>query len=227
MLLLKADKSELIDSYSKVEDDDLLALKINVADIIDSYSKIDDGALLLLKANVADIIDSYFKTEDDALLLLKANVADIVDSYSKKEDDVLLLLKADKIQLIDSHSKSETYTRDEVCTKSDDDALLLLKADKSELIVSYFKTETETLLDAQADKTFLANYVDLTSAQTISGQNNSEQQEVRDIATGKSKAQVFTTQKELNDLMAIQDNVAKLVIGDNLYIVDKELIDYW
>ncbi|KAA6395053.1 MAG: hypothetical protein EZS28_009421 [Streblomastix strix] len=27
--------------------------------------------------------------------------------------------------------------------------------------------------------------------------------------------------------MAIQDNVAKLVIGDNLYIVDKEVTDYW
>ncbi|KAA6361520.1 MAG: hypothetical protein EZS28_042953, partial [Streblomastix strix] len=27
--------------------------------------------------------------------------------------------------------------------------------------------------------------------------------------------------------MAVQDNVAKLVIGDNLYIVDKEVTDYW
>jgi hypothetical protein len=27
--------------------------------------------------------------------------------------------------------------------------------------------------------------------------------------------------------MAIQDNVAKLVIGDNLYIVGKEVTDYW
>ncbi|KAA6387198.1 MAG: hypothetical protein EZS28_017274 [Streblomastix strix] len=50
-------------------------------------------------------------------------------------------------------------------------------------------------------------------------------QDVRDIATGKSKAYVFTTQEELNDWMAIQDNVAKLVIGDNLYIVDKEVTD--
>jgi hypothetical protein len=27
--------------------------------------------------------------------------------------------------------------------------------------------------------------------------------------------------------MAIQDNVANLAIGDNLYIVDKEVTDYW
>ncbi|KAA6391606.1 MAG: hypothetical protein EZS28_012866 [Streblomastix strix] len=52
-------------------------------------------------------------------------------------------------------------------------------------------------------------------------------QEVRDIAIGKSKAYVFSTQGELNDWMTVQDNVAKLVIGDNLYIVDKEVTDYW
>ncbi|KAA6377725.1 MAG: hypothetical protein EZS28_026747, partial [Streblomastix strix] len=43
----------------------------------------------------------------------------------------------------------------------------------------------------------------------------------------KSKAFVFSTQEELNDWMAIQDNVAKLVIEDNLYIVDKDVTDYW
>ncbi|KAA6384119.1 MAG: hypothetical protein EZS28_020354 [Streblomastix strix] len=172
--------------------------------------------------------ESYDQEKLDVLLLLKANVVDIVDSYSKTEDDALLLLKAEKSELIDSYSKSE------------DDALLLLKANVADL----------------------NNYVDLTSAQTISGQKQfgiisvssiSKQskndasillagggdmlissivtqpqlQEVRDIATGKSKAYVFSTQGELNDWMAIQDNVAKLVIGDNLYIVDKEVTDYW
>ncbi|KAA6391365.1 MAG: hypothetical protein EZS28_013105, partial [Streblomastix strix] len=52
-------------------------------------------------------------------------------------------------------------------------------------------------------------------------------QEIRDITTDKSKAYVFDTQYDLNDLMAIQDNVAKLVIGNNLYIIDKEVTDYW
>ncbi|KAA6363329.1 MAG: hypothetical protein EZS28_041144, partial [Streblomastix strix] len=27
--------------------------------------------------------------------------------------------------------------------------------------------------------------------------------------------------------MAVKDNTAKLVIGDNLYIVDKDVTDYW
>ncbi|KAA6396121.1 MAG: hypothetical protein EZS28_008352 [Streblomastix strix] len=282
------DKADKTDTYSKTETDTLLDAKVNVVDIVDSYSKTETDALLddkadktdsysktetdtLLdaKANVVDIVDSYSKTDDDALLLLKANVVDIVDSYSKSEDDALLLLKADKTQLIDSYSMTE------------DDALLLLKADKSD---TYTKTETDTLLDAKANVVDivdsyskieddallllkaniadLTNYVDLTSAQTITAQKQfgvisvssiSKQskndasillagggdmlvsslvtqpqlQEVRDIATRKSKAYVFSTQGELNDWMAIQDNVAKLVIGDNLYIVDKEVTDYW
>ncbi|KAA6317181.1 MAG: hypothetical protein EZS28_055139, partial [Streblomastix strix] len=48
-----------------------------------------------------------------------------------------------------------------------------------------------------------------------------------DIATGKSKAYVFSTQEDLNDWMAIQDNVANLAIEDNLYIVNKQVTDQW
>ncbi|KAA6384174.1 MAG: hypothetical protein EZS28_020300 [Streblomastix strix] len=179
-----------------------------------------------------------------------ANVVDIVDNYSKTGDDALLLLKADKTELIDAYSKSE------------DDALLLLKADKSELIDSYPKSEDDALLLLKVNVADWTNYVDQTSAQTISGQKlfgiisvssiskqnqndafilfagggdmlissfvtQPQLQEFRDIATGKSKAYVFSTQGEFNDWMAVQDNIAKLVIGDNLYIVDKEVTDYW
>ncbi|KAA6382319.1 MAG: hypothetical protein EZS28_022154, partial [Streblomastix strix] len=200
----------------------LLLLKANVADIVDSYSKTETDTLLDTKA---DKTDTNTKEEDDALILLKANVADIVDSYSKTEDDILLLLKADKTELIDAYSKSQ------------DDALLLLKANVTDL----------------------ANYVDLTSTQTIPGQKQfgiksvssiSKQskndasillaggghmlisslvtqpqfQEVRDIAAGKSKAYVFSIQKELIDCIAIQDNVAKLVIGDNFILLIKKLL---
>ncbi|KAA6390664.1 MAG: hypothetical protein EZS28_013806 [Streblomastix strix] len=269
MLLLKADRSELIDAYSKTEDNALLLLKANVADIVDSYFKTEDDALLLLKADKTELIDAYSKTEDEALLLLKANVADIVDSYSKTEYDALLLLKAGKF---DTYFKTEDYAllllkadKSELIdsySKTEDDALLLLKADKSELIDSYSKTEDDALLLLKANVADLTNYVELTSAQTITGQkqfsviivsNISKQskndasillagggdmlvsslvtqpqlQEVRDIATGKSKAYVFSTQDELNDWIAVLENVARLVIGDNLYFVDKEVSDYW
>ncbi|KAA6354511.1 MAG: hypothetical protein EZS28_049962, partial [Streblomastix strix] len=132
----------------------------------------------------------------------------------------------------------------------------------SSLIISSSHRQTDEKLDLKADKTELDDYVDLTSAQTISGQKQfsvisvssvSKQskndasillagggdmlvsslvtqpqlQEVRDIASGKSKGYVFATTQEMNTWMEDQENVAKLVIGDNLYIIDKQVMDYW
>ncbi|KAA6382567.1 MAG: hypothetical protein EZS28_021907 [Streblomastix strix] len=240
----KTDKFGLINSYSKTDDDAFLLLK---ADKHDTFSKTETETLLDTKANVADIMNSYYMTKDDVLLLLKADKS---DTYIKTEADVLLDVKADKTELIDSYSKTE------------DDALLLLKADKSELIDSYSKTEDDALSLFKANFEDLTNYVDSTSAQSITAQKQfgiisvssiSKQskndasillagggdmlvsslvtqqyfQEVRDIASEKSKAYVYSTQVELNDWMVIQENVAKLVIVDNLYIVDKEVTDYW
>ncbi|KAA6365823.1 MAG: hypothetical protein EZS28_038650, partial [Streblomastix strix] len=54
----------------------------------------------------------------------------------------------------------------------------------------------------------------------------SQLQEVRDIAQGKSKGYVFATTDEMNTCMEDQENVAKLSIGDNLYIVNKQVMDY-
>ncbi|KAA6368835.1 MAG: hypothetical protein EZS28_035638, partial [Streblomastix strix] len=240
----KVDKSELIDSYSKTEDDAFLLLKANVIDIVDSYSKTEDDALLLLKTNKPD---SYSKTETDTLLDTKAKVADIVDNYSMTEDDALLLLKADKsdiyiktqadtlldaktdkTELIDSYSKTE------------DDALSLLKANVADLSNYVDLTSTQTI---SGQKQF-----GIISVSRISKMSKNDAsihlldgevmlvssivaqqylQEVKDIASGKSKVYVYSTQGELNDSIAVQENVAKLVIGYNLYIVDKEVMDYW
>ncbi|KAA6404431.1 MAG: hypothetical protein EZS28_000052 [Streblomastix strix] len=238
------DKADKTDICTKNETDNLLDAK---ADKTDTYTKTETDTLFDDKANKSELIDSYTKSEDDALLLLKANVADIVDSYSKTEDDALLLQKADK---------SDTYTKTETDTQLD------AKANVVDIVDSYSKTEDDALLLLIANVADLTNYVDLTSAQTITGQKQfgiirvssvsklskndasillagggdilvsslvtqPQLQEVRDITTGKSKAYVFSTQGELNDWMAVQDNVAKLIIGDNLYIVDKEVTDYW
>ncbi|KAA6384471.1 MAG: hypothetical protein EZS28_020002 [Streblomastix strix] len=53
------------------------------------------------------------------------------------------------------------------------------------------------------------------------------QKKVRDIALGKSKGYVFATMDEMNIWMDDEENVAKLEIGDNLYIVYKQIMDYW
>ncbi|KAA6375859.1 MAG: hypothetical protein EZS28_028612, partial [Streblomastix strix] len=245
---------DLSNYYSKTETDTLLDAKADKTDIIDAYTKTEDDALLLLKA---DQSTTYTKTETDTLLDAKADKTELIDAYTKTEDDALLLLKADK---------SDTYT------KTETDTLLDAKADKTDIIDAYTKTETDTnfvgaeefstKLDEKVDKTELDDYVDLTSAQIITGQKQfgiisvssvSKQskndasillagggdmlvsslvtqpqlQEVRDIASGKSKGYVFATTDEMNTWMDDQENVAKLAIGDNLYIVDKEVMDYW
>ncbi|KAA6374894.1 MAG: hypothetical protein EZS28_029580 [Streblomastix strix] len=229
----KADKT---DTYSKTETETLLDAKADKTDIIDAYTKSEDDALLLLKANVSDIVDSYSKTEDDALLLLKADKTDIIDSYTKAQDDALLLLKAN---VADVYTKSET-----------DDVIEQVKKDVSGIV------------EDKADRSELTNYVDLQSAQTISGAkqfgvisattiskltkndasillagggdmqvsslvNQPQLQEVRDIASVRSKGYEFNTLAELNSWMAIPDNVANLAIGDNLYIVDSQVTDQW
>ncbi|KAA6398323.1 MAG: hypothetical protein EZS28_006153 [Streblomastix strix] len=89
---------------------------------------------------------------------------------------------------------------------SENDLFQLLKADKTELIVVYIQSETYAREEIYT---------------------KSEYDALLDIATSKSKAYVFLTQKELNDWMAIQNNVAELVVRDNLYIVVKEVTDYW
>ncbi|KAA6403843.1 MAG: hypothetical protein EZS28_000636 [Streblomastix strix] len=243
----KADKTYI---YTKTETDTLLDAKTEKSEHTDLYSKTQDDAQLVLKANVADIVDSYSKTEDDALLTLKANIADIVDSYSKTEDDALLLLKADKTELIDSYSKTETDAKLALKVKITDivdnhfkieyDALLLLKTNETHLTNFVDLTSAQMILgikqfgvisvssilkQSKNDASILlAGGGDMLVSSLVT---QPQLQEVRDIAQGKSKEYVFSTQEEMNDWMAIQDNVAKLVIGDNLYIVDQQVTDYW
>ncbi|KAA6353807.1 MAG: hypothetical protein EZS28_050666, partial [Streblomastix strix] len=133
LLLLKADKTELIDAYSKTEADALLDDKLNASDQIDAYTKTQDDALLLLKADKTQLIDAYTKGETNNLL---NNKADSGVSYTKQEDDALLLLKADKTQLIDAYTKGEA------------DNLLSNKADSG---VSYTKGEDDNLLSNKAN----------------------------------------------------------------------------
>ncbi|KAA6404393.1 MAG: hypothetical protein EZS28_000080 [Streblomastix strix] len=210
------------------------------------------------KANVADIIDIYSKTEDDTLLLLKADKVDIIDSYSKIEDDAFLLLNADK----NLDLKLNIAEQIEAYTKTETDDKLNLRDNVADIVDSYLKIKDDALILLKVDKTDLTNYVDLTSAQTISRQKQFgvisvscisklskndasvlfaeggniqvsylvaqlQLQEILDSATSKLKVYIFSTQEELNDWMTFQDNVAKLVIEDNLYIVDKEVTDYW
>ncbi|KAA6402353.1 MAG: hypothetical protein EZS28_002116, partial [Streblomastix strix] len=156
-------------SYTKGEDDALLLLKADKIQLIDSYKKGETNNLLNNKANSGV---SYTNGEDDALLLLKADKTQLIDSYTKGEDDALLLLKADKTQLIDAYTKGETNNllnnkaySGVSYTKGEDDALLLLKANQS---TTYTKTETDYLISQiEVGDVDLSGYMTLGTSQTI------------------------------------------------------------
>ncbi|KAA6391230.1 MAG: hypothetical protein EZS28_013245 [Streblomastix strix] len=213
---------DLSNYYIKTETDSKLDLKADKTELIDAYTKTETDEELDLKLNITDQIDAYTKIETDEKLDLKLNITDQIDEYTKIETDEKLDLKADKTDVIDAYTKTET------------DKKLDIKADKTELIDAYTKTETDEKLDLKVDKTELDDYVDLTSAQTISGGDmlvgslvtQPQLQKVRDIASGKSNGYVFATTQEMNTWMEDQENVAKLAIGDNLYIIDKQVMDY-
>ncbi|KAA6392814.1 MAG: hypothetical protein EZS28_011659 [Streblomastix strix] len=206
LLLLKADKSELIDAYNKTEVDAIPDDKLNISDQTDAYTKQEDDELLALKLNISDQIDAYDKTEVDAILDDKLNITDQIDAYSKQEDDVLLLLKADKTNLADYVDLSSTQT---------------ITGQKQFGIISVSSISKQNKNDASI---LLAGGGDMQVSSLVS---QPQLQEVRDIASGKSKGYVFATTDEMNTWMEDQENVAKLAIDDNLYIVDKQVMDYW
>ncbi|KAA6388055.1 MAG: hypothetical protein EZS28_016419 [Streblomastix strix] len=280
LLALKLNISDQIDAYNKTEVDALLDDKLNIPDQIDAYSKTEVDALLDDKLNITDQIDAYSKQEDDALLLLKTDKSELIDAYNKSEIDALLdnklnitdQIDADKIELIDAYNKTEVdalldeklniIDQIDAYNKYEVDALLDDKFNITDQIDAYSIQEDDALLLLKADKTELADYVDLASTQTITGQkqfgiisvssisiknkndasillaggsdmlvsslvSQPQLQEVRDIASGKSKGYVFATTDEMNTWMEDLENVAQLTIGDNLYIFDKQVMDYW
>ncbi|KAA6404175.1 MAG: hypothetical protein EZS28_000284 [Streblomastix strix] len=172
LLLLKADKTQLIDAYSKTDVDALLDDKLNVSDQIDAYTKGNDHALLQLKVDKTQLIDAYTKIETNNLFNSKV---DSDASYPKGEDDAQLLLKADKTQLIDAYTKIETNNllddklnvseQIDAYTKGNDHALLLLKANQS---TTYIKIEIDYFISKiEVDDVDLSGYMTLDTAQTI------------------------------------------------------------
>ncbi|KAA6399773.1 MAG: hypothetical protein EZS28_004699 [Streblomastix strix] len=157
--------------------DALLLLKANVEDIMDSYSKTEDDALLLLKAHKSERIDFYCKSEDEALLLLKADKTQLIESYVKSEtytrDEVFTKTETDnllneKANQSTTYSKDEVYAGDEVYTKIETDQLIS-QIDTGDVAQSNYliKTKTDQLLDEKLGTTDLANYVTLRISQII------------------------------------------------------------
>ncbi|KAA6385693.1 MAG: hypothetical protein EZS28_018781 [Streblomastix strix] len=172
---------------------------------IQPYTKYEDDAILDDKLNITDQIDAYNKSEVDTLFDDKLNISEQIDAYSKIEGDALLLLKADKSVLADyvNLGAAQTITGQKQFNK-----------------ITVASVSKQSKNDAPI---LLAGGGDMLASSIV---NQTELQEVRDIVSGKSKAYVFETQSDLNDWMTIQNNVAKLAIGENFYILDKQEMDY-
>ncbi|KAA6398637.1 MAG: hypothetical protein EZS28_005839 [Streblomastix strix] len=129
-----------------------------------------------------------------------------IDSYNKSEDDALLLLKANVADLTNYVDLTSVQT---------------ISGQKQFGVISVSNISKLSKNDASI---LLAGGGDMLVSSLVT---QPQLYEIIDIDTEKSKAYVFSIQEEMNDWMTIQDNVAKLVIGDNLYIDDKEVTDYW
>ncbi|KAA6358586.1 MAG: hypothetical protein EZS28_045887, partial [Streblomastix strix] len=152
------------------------------------------------------LIDAYTKTTTDALLDDKLNVSDQIDAYTKTQDDALLALKADKTELADYVDLQSAQTINGTKQFGNVSVSSISKLNKNDASI------------------LLAGGGDMLVSSLVS---QPQLQEVRDIASGRSRGYVFDTLQDLNDWMAVPDNVANLVIGDNLYIIDSQITDYW
>ncbi|KAA6384490.1 MAG: hypothetical protein EZS28_019982, partial [Streblomastix strix] len=196
--------------------------------------QVKDDALQLLKVDKSELIDAYTKTEDDEMLALKLNISDQIDAYTKQEDDALQLLKVDKSELIEAYTKTE------------DDEMPALKLNISDQIDAYTKQEDDALLLLNANKSELADYVNLGTAQTITGQKQFNIITVANVSKqGKNDASIFlagggdmlvcslVNQTELEEVQDIASakwqfktmlrNLQQVII----YIVGKQVVDYW
>ncbi|KAA6397460.1 MAG: hypothetical protein EZS28_007013 [Streblomastix strix] len=79
------------------QNDALLLLKVDKTELIETYNKTQVDALFDDKLNISDQIDTYTKTEVDDLLDDKLNISNQIDSYTKEGEDALQLLKAEKL----------------------------------------------------------------------------------------------------------------------------------
>ncbi|KAA6367320.1 MAG: hypothetical protein EZS28_037153 [Streblomastix strix] len=207
LLLLKVDKLELIDAYNRTEAEALFDDKLNISDKIDAYSKTEDDALLFLKADKSELIDAYSKKEDDELLALKLNISNQIDAYNKTEADALLDDKQNISDQIDELSKTEN------------DALMLLNANKTELDNYDDLSSTQTIIGQKQfgiiNVSNISKYNKNDASILLAGGGDMlvssllsqpQLQEVRDIASGKSKGYVFATTQEMNTQLNDQEN---------------------
>ncbi|KAA6398920.1 MAG: hypothetical protein EZS28_005551 [Streblomastix strix] len=202
----KLNLSKQIDAQSNTEDNTLLALIADKIELINAYSKTETEALLEDELNITDQIDAYTKAQNDELLAVKLNISDKIDAYNQQEDDGLPLMKAETTELAQYVDLQSAQT--------------IIGTKQFENISEFSKSK----LSKNNASVLLVGGGDMLDSTLVS---KLQLLEVRDIAIDWSKGYILSTQGELNDWMAVPDNVALLTIRDNLCIVDSQITDYW
>ncbi|KAA6371772.1 MAG: hypothetical protein EZS28_032701 [Streblomastix strix] len=114
IITLKSETYTRDEAYTKSEDDTLLLLKADKTQLIDSCSKCVTYARneVFIKTETKNLLNkkadagvSYCKNEDDALLVLQADKTQLIDSYTKGEAVNMLNNKTNQST---TYNKSET-----------------------------------------------------------------------------------------------------------------------
>ena len=221
-----------------MNENNIQKLEINVPDKYKDYNKkivftTDDGTvwdiiqdnIYIIKKNISKYRDVSFyiwltKDEDDfrsITMPLKFNKnEDTSDEITEEEmsgvTTVINLLEAEIIKVTDLE-KSLLELISNIQAKLDNGEFngqdyILTEEDKEE-IVDTVKPMVET------------------DIQPILEEIESVANQAEVIAKGRATGYVFDTVEELDNWLLVEENVSKLVLGDNLYIREIGVPDYW
>jgi len=113
------------------------------------------------------------------------------------------------------------------------DNYIITQTDYS-IIVAQTVSQIRPMLDAKVDKENGKSLVDETEIARLKTVKNyddaqirSKISEVEEIAKGRAKGFVFATKASMDEWLSYYNNLIKLKQGDNLYIIQKNVPDYW
>lgn len=135
-------------------------------------------------------------------------------------------------------SDGEVYSFNEL-SKKITELERIVNVDAALTLYSYTYNESSADLDEKSNNINSFDYIPLISSslkaikslfskiKTIINSVNSTATEALSIAKGKNRARVFSTTEDMEAWLSDVTNVGVCNVGDNLYIVDTEVPDWW
>jgi hypothetical protein len=171
-----------------------------------------------IKENVAQLETAFNENATSKTTAFNDNATAKTNSFDENASEKVEELNVIKTTTEEYKDLAFTYKEN---AKDSEEQALIYKNEMSQATGNYYnKTEANSLLGGKLDN----------SHNSDSSSHNDIREEisiVEAIARGKSRAIVFNTEEELNAWLLIPSNVQTLEIGDNFYIRDVEVPDYW